>query len=59
MNWEEDMKRNSLSAVATFGVAMLAVFGHGSLLQSDEANSRPAVDPRIEELHIRLCGTKA
>lgn len=53
------MKRNSLSAVATFGVAMLAVFGHGSLLQSDEANSRPAVDPRIEELHIRLCGTKA
>lgn len=53
------MKRNSLSAVAAFAVAMLAVFGHGNLLQSDEADNGPAVDPRIEELHIRLCGTKA
>ena len=59
MHWEEDMKRTSLSTVAAFGVAMLAVFGHGNLLRSDEADNGPAVDPRIEELHIRLCGTKA
>ena len=59
MHREEDMKRNSLSAVAAFGVAMLAVFGHGNLLQSDEADNSPTVDPRIEELHVRLRGTKA
>lgn len=53
------MKPNSLSVVAAFGVAMLAVFGQSNVLQSDEAENSPAVDARMEELHIRLRGTKA
>ena len=50
------MKRNSVLAAVAFGVGMLMWSFSGRLPQSGAAEKKPAVDPRLAQLHIQVLG---
>jgi hypothetical protein len=53
------MRRNSMIRVGLFAVGIMTWSATGCLVHSVAAENEPEVDPRITELHVRLCGTKA
>jgi hypothetical protein len=53
------MRRNSMIRVGLFAAGIMTWSAAGRLVDSVAAENGPAVDPRITELHVRLCGTKA